>query len=272
MICSLSIKNYLLIDALDLDFGEGFATITGETGAGKSILMGALSLILGQRVDTGILKLKDAKCVVEGRFTWTPAVRELCRENDLDEEEDLVIRREVSPAGKSRAFVNDTPVTLPFLKDLGAHLVDIHSQHQNLRLNDHMYQMEVVDFLAADQDLLTGYRKEYRAWLDVSEEIRELKKRAERLQEEQEYIRFHARGTGRRPVEGRGNGGTGSGPAAAEHAEEIRVALLDSARLSGGRVRHPGPDEGRASCPEQDPDCLPSRRRHTSGWNRPTSI
>ena len=144
MIQSLYIRNYLLIDHLELDFSSGFITLTGETGAGKSILMGALSLILGQRVDTAVLKLKEAKCIVEGTFNPGERVREIFEANDLDFEQLTTLRREIAPSGKSRAFINDTPVNLPLLKEVGKLLVDIHSQHQNLRLNDHLYQMEVI--------------------------------------------------------------------------------------------------------------------------------
>ena len=132
MINSLYIKNYLLIDELDIRFSGGFTTITGETGAGKSILMGAMSLILGQRADTSLLKLKDSKCIVEGEFTLDETDRRLFEENELDFERLTTLRREITPGGKSRAFVNDSPVILPVLKDLGQRLVDIHSQHQNL--------------------------------------------------------------------------------------------------------------------------------------------
>src|SRR5210317_318678 len=116
MIQSLYIRNYLLIDHLELDFSSGFITITGETGAGKSILMGALSLILGQRVDTSVLKLKDAKCIVEGTFKPGERLRRLFEDNDLDFEQLTTLRREIAPGGKSRAFINDSPVNLPLLK------------------------------------------------------------------------------------------------------------------------------------------------------------
>ena len=132
MIKSLYIRNYALIDELEMHFSDCFTTITGETGAGKSILMGALSLILGHRSDSSILKLKDSKCIVEGEFTIGDRERSLFKDNDIDFETVSTIRREIAPSGKSRAFVNDTPVNLPLLKDLGTLLVDIHSQHQSL--------------------------------------------------------------------------------------------------------------------------------------------
>lgn len=161
MIQSLFIRNYVLIDELEMHFSEGFTTITGETGAGKSILMGALSLILGHRVDTSVLKLKDSKCIVEGAFQMGEELKSVFESHDLDFDLLSTIRREISPGGKSRAFVNDTPVNLPVLKELGSHLVDIHSQHQNLQLGDHQYQLDVLDYLAMTLKELKKYRLAY---------------------------------------------------------------------------------------------------------------
>ena len=190
MIQSLYIRNYLLIDHLELDFSSGFITLTGETGAGKSILMGALSLILGQRVDTAVLKLKDAKCIVEGTFRPGERVREVFEANDLDFEQLTTLRREIAPSGKSRAFINDTPVNLPLLKEVGKLLVDIHSQHQNLRLNDHLYQMEVITHMAGVDKELARYRDTYAGFKEITKELERVNRETTALKEEQEYMQF----------------------------------------------------------------------------------
>src|SRR5690554_6855398 len=146
MLYHLSISNYALIDAADINFMPGFTVITGETGAGKSILLGALSLILGQRSDVSVLRDKERKCVVEAGFNLSGyALEALFDREDVDYEEETLIRREILPSGKSRAFVNDMPVTLAFLKELADHLIDVHSQHQNLLLGSNDFQLGVVD-------------------------------------------------------------------------------------------------------------------------------
>ena len=149
MLRSLSISNYALIRELKISFSPGLTTITGETGAGKSILLGALSLILGQRADTAALLDKEKKCIVEGMFDGNgDALDRLLSENDLDPGDQVILRREISPNGKSRAFVNDTPVNLQTMSEVGLKLVDIHSQHQNLNLNLNTYQLSVIDAFA----------------------------------------------------------------------------------------------------------------------------
>jgi DNA repair protein RecN (Recombination protein N) len=190
MIQSLYIRNYLLIDHLELDFSNGFITITGETGAGKSILMGALSLILGQRVDTSVLKLKDAKCIVEGTFQPGEGVKELFEANDLDFEKLTTLRREIAPGGKSRAFINDTPVNLPLLKEVGKLLVDIHSQHQNLQLNDHLYQMEVITHMAGVEKELADYRQTFTAFTELNRELERITRETRALKDDLEYMQF----------------------------------------------------------------------------------
>jgi DNA repair protein RecN (Recombination protein N) len=149
MLVRLTVQNYALIRELDMEPGAGLTIITGETGAGKSILLGALSLILGNRADTAALLNKVEKCVIEGAFDLAGKDMEIYfRENDLDYDDRTILRREINPAGKSRAFVNDTPVTLNILKDIGDRLVDIHSQHNNLLLSDSSFQLGVIDSLA----------------------------------------------------------------------------------------------------------------------------
>jgi DNA repair protein RecN (Recombination protein N) len=146
MLISLSIRNYALITSLDVEFRAGLNMITGETGAGKSILLGALSLLLGSRADSQILKDKNKKCLVEGTFDLSGLnLQETFNRYDLDFDNPTILRREINAQGKSRAFINDTPVTLAALRDLGTRLVDIHSQHQNLLINDSSYALHVVD-------------------------------------------------------------------------------------------------------------------------------
>jgi len=229
MIRSLYIRNYLLIDHLDLDFADGFITITGETGAGKSILMGALSLILGQRVDTSVLKLKDAKCIVEGSFLPGERVKELFKANDLDYEDVTTLRREIAPGGKSRAFINDTPVNLPLLKEVGDLLVDIHSQHQNLRLNDHQYQMEVITHIAGVEPELARYRESYAAYNETERELQRVVRETESLKEELEYMQYQFSELQAAHLTDGEMEELEYDLQRAEHAEEIRTALFESA-------------------------------------------
>jgi DNA repair protein RecN (Recombination protein N) len=190
MIHALYIRNYVLIDQLEMQFSDGFTTITGETGAGKSILMGALSLILGSRVDTSVLKLKDSKCIVEGTFHPGEAVRNVFEENELDFEPVTTLRREISPGGKSRAFINDTPVNLPVMKEIGNRLVDIHSQHQNLQLNDHLYQLEVIDHLSCAGKELTAYQALYSAYTELTQRLQRLKTASSKMKEELDFMQY----------------------------------------------------------------------------------
>ena len=229
MIRSLYIKNYLLIDHLDLDFSDGFITITGETGAGKSILMGALSLILGQRVDTSVLKLKDAKCIVEGSFLPGERVKDFFKANDLDYEQVTTLRREIAPGGKSRAFINDTPVNLPLLKEVGDLLVDIHSQHQNLRLNDHQYQMEVITHVAGVEKELARYRESFAAFTATERELQKVVRETESLKEELEYMQYQFNELQAAHLTDGEMEELESDLQRAEHAEEIRTALFESA-------------------------------------------
>ena len=150
MITSLSIKNYALIKELEMNPDQQLNIITGETGAGKSIMLGAVGLLLGNRADTKVLLNEQEKCIVEGTFDISSyQLQPVFDEHDLDFSQECIIRREISPAGKSRAFVNDTPTTLPTLKAIGNQLMDVHSQHESLSLGDQSYQLEVLDAFAA---------------------------------------------------------------------------------------------------------------------------
>lgn len=191
MLVRLTVHNYALIKELDMEPGDGLTIITGETGAGKSILLGALSLILGNRADTSVLLNKTEKCVVEGVFDLTGKDMEIYfRENDLDYEDETLLRREINPAGKSRAFVNDTPVNLNILRDIGDRLVDIHSQHNNLLLNDSAFQLGVIDSVAGNSDLLHRYREAYENYRALKREYDSLKDNFDRNKSDLEYYQF----------------------------------------------------------------------------------
>jgi DNA repair protein RecN (Recombination protein N) len=163
MLTRLYIKNYALIDNLDISFDRGLNMITGETGAGKSIIMGALGLIVGNRAEGKQFFDESQKCIIEGYFNVSSyALNDFFEETDLDYEEETIIRREIAVDGKSRAFVNDSPVTLNVLKALGEKLIDIHSQHATLQLNTEEFQLFVVDSVAANAKLLQAYNSEYK--------------------------------------------------------------------------------------------------------------
>lgn len=193
MIQRLFIRNYALIDSLEIDFRPGFTVLTGETGAGKSIILGALSLILGQRADSKAIKDAAQKTVIEGTFDVSAyEMRSFFEENDLDYEPSgiCILRRELSPAGKSRAFVNDTPVSLTVLKELGGQLIDIHSQHQNLLLGDNRFQLRMIDIWAGDESLLSQYRTEYKRYCDLRDSLDRLRRASEENRKEEDYLRF----------------------------------------------------------------------------------
>jgi len=191
VIKSLSIKNYALIDSIEIDFFSGFSIITGETGAGKSILMGALSLITGQRADTSVLKDDNKKCIVEGNFLLTDyGLKEFFAFNELDYANETILRREISPAGKSRAFINDTPVNLNILRDLSLKLIDIHSQHQNLNLNQSEFQLKVVDSYAGNTELLLKYRQKFNDYKKIKKQLEDLKTGAAQSKGDFDYLNF----------------------------------------------------------------------------------
>ena len=192
MIKKLSVSNYTLIDELHIDFSAGFSVITGETGAGKSIILGALSLILGQRADLKSLRRSDEKAVIEGGFDIASYhLRDFFDENELDYDEgECILRREILPSGKSRAFINDTPVSLAQLKALGEQLIDIHSQHQNMLLADPRFQLRVVDTMAGDAALLADYREHYRRWRERLQAYTRLQEENRSGREEEDYLRY----------------------------------------------------------------------------------
>jgi DNA repair protein RecN (Recombination protein N) len=191
MIRSLSVINYAIIEELEIQFSGGLTTITGETGAGKSILIGALGLILGNRGDASVLKNKEMKCVVEGIFRFqNNKLTFLLETNDIEPDENIILRREISPNGKSRAFINDTPVSLQVLKEAGDFLIDIHSQHENLDLNHNLYQLGVLDAYSASSLMLEAYQQEYRKFTVLSKELEALKSESTRAGAELDFIKF----------------------------------------------------------------------------------
>ena len=191
MLRHLSIQNYALIDLLEIDFFEGFSIITGETGAGKSILLGALGLIIGQRADTQVLQDKSKKCIVEGTFEINAyQLQAFFTKNDLDYAAIAIIRREINPAGNSRAFINDTPVNLGLLKELGWSLIDIHSQHETLLLNDSVYQLSVVDAFAQHPDLITDYQKIFKIYKAAEKSLADLLEKEKQSKTDQDYFQF----------------------------------------------------------------------------------
>lgn len=192
MLQSLSISNYALISSLSVEFDNGFSVITGETGAGKSILLGALGFVLGNRADSNILFDDTKKCVVEASFVLkdNERLRSFFEENDIDFEDECIIRRELNPQKKSRSFVNDTPVSLQILKELGSHLVDIHSQHDSLLLCNPDFQLSLLDDAANNQELLSEYKKSYKEYTSAKNELESLRKKALNNIDENDYLKF----------------------------------------------------------------------------------
>ena len=192
MLQHLHISNYALISRLDIDFSEGFSVITGETGAGKSIILGALGLLLGQRADAKAIKTGAQKCCVEATFDAGGLNLEpFFAENDIDfDGHECIVRREVNAGGKSRAFINDTPVPVAVLKEAGSHLIDIHSQHQNLLLNHEAFLLDTLDAVAGDAQELDGYRRLYDDYRRAVAEWDDLKAKAEQSRNDEEFLRF----------------------------------------------------------------------------------
>lgn len=191
MIRSLSIKNYALIQSLEMSPSPNLNIITGETGAGKSIMLGAVGLLLGNRADTKALFSEEEKCVVEGVFDIKNyKLKELFEAADLDFESECIIRREISPSGKSRAFINDTPVTLDVLKTLGVHLMDVHSQHESLQLGSNEYQLEILDIYAGHQELIAQYQKSYAEFTSAEKTYSRLVKKAQESAKDTDYKQY----------------------------------------------------------------------------------
>ena len=191
MIKNIHIRNYALIDKTDIELEKGFTIITGETGAGKSILLGAIGLTLGQRADVAAIMDKSRKCVVE--ITYNVVGYDLQRwfvDNDLDYDDFVVVRRELMADGKSRAFINDTPVNNKVLKEFGSFLIDVHSQHQSLLIGQPEYQLEILDAFCGNQSLLKDYKVKYARRQGVLAELNFVKQKAREAAQEEDYLKF----------------------------------------------------------------------------------
>lgn len=191
MLRSLYIQNYALIEKLDIGFDSGFSVITGETGAGKSIILGAIGLLLGQRADVKSIRKGASKCIIEARFDVSAyGMQPFFEANELEYEDECILRRELYASGKSRAFINDTPASLAQMKELGELLIDVHSQHQNLLLNKEGFQLNVLDLLAHDEVELAAYQRLYNDWRQARQDLEALVARAEQSRADEDYIRF----------------------------------------------------------------------------------
>lgn len=191
MLKHITIRNFALIEHVEIELSAGFSVITGETGHGKSVFLGAVAMLLGQRSDVKAIREGADRCVIEGLFDLEGfGLEPLFEENDIDYERECIIRRELAASGRSRAFINDTPVNVSLLKEIGARLIDIHSQHQNLLLGDRNYQLGVLDVLAGNRVLLGGYKERYDKYLSLQRELAERRKALEAAKRDEEWLRF----------------------------------------------------------------------------------
>lgn len=232
MLAKLFVHNYALIKGLDIELDNGLTIITGETGAGKSILLGALSLILGARADTSVLLDKNEKCVVEGTFQiGNYNLKEFFDSNELDYEPVTILRREINPAGKSRAFINDTPVTVNVLKALGDKLIDIHSQHQSLMLNDNAFQLSVIDSFADTDALKAEYRNLFLNYRNHLREFNELREKSDKNKSDLDYFQFQLKQLEEAGLKKGEQEELESEQELLTHSEEIKLALDKSAQI-----------------------------------------
>lgn len=191
MLRSLHIKNYALIEELHMSFDAGFSVITGETGAGKSIILGAINLLLGQRADVKSIRRGEKKCVIEAVFDISKYnMKSYFKENELEYDDECILRREVQSSGKSRAFINDSPSSVSQIRELGEQLIDIHSQHQNLLLNKEGFQLNVLDIIAGNEQILSEYVQVYTEWKTLEKSLKKLTDLAEQSKADEDYIRF----------------------------------------------------------------------------------
>lgn len=232
MLKQLHISNYALIDELSVGFETGFNVITGETGAGKSILLGALGFALGDRADTGVLYDKDKKCVVEAQFELEDEnLKPLFEESDLDFETECIFRRELNPQKKSRAFINDTPVALQTMKEIGNQLVDIHSQHDSLLLTDADFQLKLLDEIAQNGELLSEYQTEYSHYNALKRKLNELKEMATKNTAENDYLKFQLDELDKADLKEGEYADIEQTLSVMENAEEIKTLLVTANRL-----------------------------------------
>ena len=236
MLQSLHIQNYALIDQLDISFEKGFSVITGETGAGKSILLGAIGLLLGQRADLKMLKPGAQRCVIEAEFDLSEyGFEAYFTAHDLDfDGQSCIIRRELTASGKSRAFINDTPTSLNELKELGDQLIDIHSQHQNLLLNKEDFQQQVLDVLAKNETLLSQYKQDYKTYCQLRNELELAKNQSEQDKEELDYLAFQLQQLQEAKLSVEEEEELEQELTTLEHAEEIKTTLYQCQSVFDG--------------------------------------
>ncbi|MBC8486012.1 MAG: DNA repair protein RecN, partial [Bacteroidetes bacterium] len=234
MLSFLSIQNYALIRQLNMDFKDGFSVITGETGAGKSILLGALNLILGKRADTQILLDKSKKCIVEGTFQiGYYNLQEFFRKYNLDYDKNAILRREINTYGKSRAFINDSPVNLSVLKELGDKLIDIHSQRQTITLNDTNFQLAVIDSYGGITDKINKYRTQYLKLIELQNDFHQLINKEKQSGSEQDYYQFLFNELDEAKIRDGEQEELEKELEILNHSEEIKSNLFSSARVLG---------------------------------------
>lgn len=236
MLQSIHIQNYALIDKLDIDFTSGFSVITGETGAGKSIILGAIGLLLGQRADAKAIKNGASKSIVEARFSIASyGLETFFEELDLEcDPEECILRREVSANGKSRAFINDTPASLAQMKALGEKLIDIHSQHQNLLLNKEGFQLNILDILAQDEKQLAAYKQTYLQYKDVCRRLDTLIGQAEKSRQDEDYLRFQLEQIEEANLQPNEQTKLEQESETLSHAEDIKAGLYKAGQLIDG--------------------------------------
>jgi DNA repair protein RecN (Recombination protein N) len=230
MLKQLYIKNYALIDLLDIELYPGFSVITGETGAGKSIILGAIGLLLGQRADSKSIKPGAEKCIIEAHFDLSRYdMGTFFEDNEIEQDaEDIIVRRELTAAGKSRAFINDTPVGLSQLKELGEQLVDVHSQHQNLLLQKQDFQLSVVDIIANDQQELAAYQQTFSQLSTLNSQLIQLKDDIERNRQSQDFLQFQYEELENAKLKEGEQEELEQQSETMEHAEDIKTALYEA--------------------------------------------
>lgn len=231
MLRSLTIVNYALIESLSIDFLSGYSVITGETGAGKSIIIGALSLILGNRADLTVLNDDTKKCIIEGVFDSNKHLRKFFSDNDLDEDDVIILRRELLPSGKSRAFINDSPVNLKLLNDLGNMLVNIHSQHQTLQLSEAYFQLNVLDGYVGNEDLVAEYKLLYNSYNQAKLELKKLLDSKDVALRDEDYFRFQFTELNSAKLDANEIAELEERCAILENSEEIKLALSEASYI-----------------------------------------
>ena len=236
MLKEIHINKYVLIDRLDIDFKEGFSVMTGETGAGKSIILGAMNLLLGGRADSKTIMQGADKCTIEGSFSIQGyGLEQFFKENELDYcPDDTILRRELLQSGKSRAFINDTPVSLNQMRDLGCRLIDIHSQHQNLALGTQSFQLDVVDTIAANSQVKTAYEQSFDSWSALKAELARLKAEFESDNTDREYLEFQLEGLDNAHLKDGELQDLEQESDILEHAEEIKQDLFSASQIMSG--------------------------------------